>query len=90
MAWAVSELVPLTRPLVGSLGEQKRPYLQTLLLLATGPPAAIMDPAVLMAVLESIKLWVLDPAYSQGEELPLTAPLRARQGEAAAERNGRA
>ena len=41
-------------------------YLQTLLLLVTGPPAAIMDPAVLIAVLSSLRQWILEPAFAQG------------------------
>ena len=66
VAWAVCQIVPQTRPLVNELGEQKRGYLQTLLLLVTGPPAAIMDPAVLLAVLSSLRKWILDPAFAQG------------------------
>lgn len=39
---------------------------QAMLALVTGPAAAIMDPAVLLAALQALKLWILDPACSQG------------------------
>jgi len=64
-AWAVREILTLTRPLITLMGEQKRSYIQSLFLLASPLPASRIDPAVLMALLESVEAWIMDPNIAQ-------------------------
>ena len=66
-AWAVREIIKLTRSLVTSLGDQKRSYIQSLWLLASHPSANLMDPSILMAILGSVELWILDSRIAQGK-----------------------
>ena len=70
-AWAVREIIQLTRGLVTNLGDQKRSYIQSLWLLASHPSANLIDPSILMAILGSVELWVLDSRIAQGKFLLL-------------------
>ena len=64
-AWAVREILMLTRPLVTQMGDQKRSYIQSLFLLASPASASRIDPVILMALLESVETWILDPNIAQ-------------------------
>ena len=81
-AWAVREIIDLTRNLVTSLGDQKRSYIQSLWLLASHPSANLIDPSVLLSILSSVEAWVPDPRIAQGmlqHHCLQTEPDRARE-----------
>ena len=73
-AWAVREILTLTRPLVTQMGDQKRSYIQSLFLLASPASASRIDPAILMALLESVETWILDPNIAQCMTLLIVIP----------------
>ena len=79
-AWAVREILTLTRPLVTQMGEQKRNYIQSLFLLAAPLPASRIDPAVLMALLDSVEAWILDPNIAQGTPAPASPDASRKAG----------
>ena len=75
ITWAVCAVVPLTAPHVHKLPpEQKRGYLQTLMLLISGPSAAVVDPTVVLAVLKTVRSWLLDADVAQSEIPHLLLP----------------
>ena len=65
--WAMKELLKLTRSMLSKMEDQKRAYIAAVIQLITGAAARSVDPHILLEVLDSLKLWIMDPSVAYGK-----------------------
>ena len=64
LVWATRAALRLAADKVLFAAERKKLFLQTLVLLITGNAAKHTDPAILMAILNIVRTWLLTPAVA--------------------------
>ena len=65
--WAMKELLKLTRSMLSKMEDQKRAYIAAVIQLITGAAARSLDPHILLEVLDSLKVWIMDPSVAYGK-----------------------
>jgi len=84
LTWATLAALKLAANKVLFQAERKKLFLQTLVLLITGNAAKHTDPAILMGILNIVRLWLLHPTIHTApgkppEAVSLTEKVRAHR-----------
>ena len=58
--WAVKELLKLMKNALPKMGEHTRGYIQGIMQLVQGTAARLIDPHILLEILDTLKVWIMD------------------------------